>query len=393
MQQNYYLTNFFFYFLLMVKRMGKNHVSKGHDGREAFDIYEDNEDEGNQISKTYKGFTKRKLVFLIAGLLLLFIGVIIAAQNGPIEIPFADVVKYIVTFDSNGAGAVIWNIRMVRIIGALLAGAGLAVTGVVMQCVLHNPLASPFTLGISSASAFGASFAIIFLGAGSSVTATILINNPYVTTICAFLFSLVATGSILVLTKITKVSAETMVLAGVAISAMFAAGLSFMQYIATDSQLGNIVAWTFGDLGKATWTWNSLILLVTLPVVLYFFYRRWDYNALDAGEDTAKGLGVNTSRERILGMLLSSVLSAVIVSFFGIIAFIGLLGPHIARMIIGSDHRYLIPLSIILGGIILLAADGVGQVILYPSVIPVGIITSMLGGPLFIYLLIRRYRK
>lgn len=377
----------------MVKLMGKNHVPKNHDGREAFDIYEDNEDEGNQLSKTYKGFTKRKLVLLIAGLLLLLIGVIIAAQNGPIEIPFADVVKYIVTFDSNGVGAVIWNIRMVRIIGALLAGAGLAVTGVVMQCVLHNPLASPFTLGISSASAFGASFAIIFLGAGSSVTATVLINNPYVTTICAFLFSLAATGSILVLTKITKVSAETMVLAGVAISAMFAAGLSFMQYIATDSQLGNIVAWTFGDLGKATWTWNSLILLVTLPVVLYFFYRRWDYNALDAGEDTAKGLGVNTSRERILGMLLSSVLSAVIVSFFGIIAFIGLLGPHIARMIIGSDHRYLIPLSIILGGVILLAADGVGQVILYPSVIPVGIITSMLGGPLFIYLLIRRYRK
>jgi iron complex transport system permease protein len=114
---------------------------------------------------------------------------------------------------------------------------------------------------------------------------------------------------------------------------------------------------------------------------------------MDAGEDTAKGLGVNTERERIVGMVLSSVLSAVIVSFFGIIAFIGLLGPHIARMIIGSDHRYLIPFSISLGAIVLVTADGVGQVILYPSVVPVGIITSMLGGPLFIYLLIRRYRK
>jgi iron complex transport system permease protein len=179
----------------------------------------------------------------------------------------------------------------------------------------------------------------------------------------------------------------------VAISAMFSAGLSFMQYIATDSQLGNIVAWTFGDLGKATWSWNSLILLVLLPIVLYYFYKRWDYNAMDAGEDTAKGLGANTERERIIGMVLSSILSAVIVSFFGIIAFIGLLGPHIARMIIGSDHRYLIPFSIILGAIVLVTADGVGEVILYPSVVPVGIITSMLGGPLFIYLLIRRYRK
>ncbi len=282
---------------------------------------------------------------------------------------------------------------MVRIVGALLAGAGLAVAGVVMQCILRNPLASPFTLGISSASAFGASFAIIFLGAGSSMTSIVSINNPYITTLCAFLFSLLATGAILLLTRVTRVSAETMILAGIAISVMFSAGLSFMQYIATDSQLGNIVAWTFGDLGKATWSWNALIILVLLPVALYFFYKRWDYNALDAGEDTAKGLGVNTERERIIGMVLSSVLSAFIVSFFGIIAFIGLLGPHMARMIIGSDHRYLLPLSIILGAIILIIADGVGQVILYPSVIPVGIITSMLGGPLFIYLLIRRYRK
>ena len=325
--------------------------------------------------------------------MLLVVGVIIAAQNGPIDITFGDVVKHLVTFDTSGVGGMIWNIRMVRIFGALIAGAGLAVAGVVMQCILRNPLASPFTLGISSASAFGASFAIIFLGAGSSLTNVVSINNPYITTVCAFAFSILATGLILLLTKITRVSPETMILAGVAISVMFSAGLSFMQYIATDSQLGNIVAWTFGDLGKATWSWNTIILVVFLPVVLYFFYKRWDYNALDAGEETAKGLGVNTSRERIVGMLLTSVLSAVIVSFFGIIAFIGLLGPHIARMIIGSDHRYLLPLSVIIGALILLIADGVGQVILYPSVIPVGIITSMLGGPLFIYLLVRRYRK
>lgn len=374
-------------------RTTKDRRAQDHGGPEAFDIYEDNEEEGNQISRTYRGFVKRKRLFLIVGLLLLLLCVIIAAQSGPINIPFLEVIRYIFTFDANGAGGVIWNIRLVRIIGALFAGAGLAVAGVVMQCILRNPLASPFTLGISSAAAFGASFAIIFLGAGSSMTSIVSINNPYVTTICAFLFSLLATGAILLLTRVTKVSAETMILAGVAISVMFSAGLSFMQYIATDSQLGNIVTWTFGDMGKATWSWNALILLVFLPVAFYFFYKRWDYNALNAGEDTAKGLGVNTERERIVGMVLTAVLSAVIVSFFGIIAFIGLLGPHIARMIIGSDHRYLIPLSVILGAIILLIADGVGQVILYPSVIPVGIITSMLGGPLFIYLLIRRYRK
>jgi iron complex transport system permease protein len=373
----------------------EHHETKdhSHDKYEAFNIYEDNQEDSSHTQRRYKGFVKRKLLFIVIGLIVLFVAIVFAAQSGPINISFFDVTRYIVTFDMTGAGGVIWNIRMVRILGALLAGAGLAVAGVVMQCVLHNPLASPFTLGISNAAAFGASFAIIFLGAGSSMTHLISISNPYITTVCAFLFSLIATGSVLILTKLTKVSAETMVLAGIAISAMFTAGLSFMQYIATDSQLGNIVSWTFGDIGKATWSWNYLILLVTLPVILYFFYRRWDYNAMDAGEDTAKGLGVNTERERIVGMILSSVLSAVIVSFFGIIAFIGLLGPHIARMIIGSDHRYLIPLSIILGALLMIVADAIGQVILYPSVIPVGIITSMLGGPLFIYLLIKRYRK
>ncbi len=368
-------------------------IMKHNNEQDAFDIYEENEEGDNQASKMYQGFVKRKRLFLIVGLLVLTLCVIVAAQNGPMEIPFLDVVMHIFTFDSSGMGRIVWNIRMVRIVGAMAAGAGLAVTGVVLQCILRNPLASSYTLGISSASAFGASFAIIFLGAGSSMTSTVYIFNPYATTICAFLFSLLATGSILALTKITRVSAETMILSGIAISVMFSAGLSFMQYIATDSQLGNIVAWTFGDLGKATWSWNMLIILVLLPCSLYFFYRRWDYNALEAGEDTAKGLGVKTEEERILSMLLTSVLAAVIVSFFGIIAFIGLLAPHIARMLIGGDHRYLIPFSMILGAIILLIADGVGLVILYPSVIPVGIITSMCGGPLFIYLLIRRYRQ
>jgi iron complex transport system permease protein len=368
-------------------------ASTNHDRWSAFDIYEDVEDEAVQNSRVYRGYVKKKRLIIGVGLVTLAICTIIAAQNGPIHLSFFDVIKYIVTFDSHGKGGIVWNIRMVRIVGALLAGAGLAVAGVVMQCILRNPLASPYTLGISSAAAFGASFAIIFLNAGSSITTIVLVSNPYITTICAFLFSLIATGSILILTKVTRVSPETMVLAGVAISAMFSAGLSFMQYIATDSQLGNIVSWTFGDLGKATWSWNSFIMLVLLPVALYFYYKRWDYNAMEAGEETAKGLGVHTERERMIGMVLASVLSAVIVSFFGIIAFIGLLGPHIARMIIGSDHRHLIPLSIILGAIIMIIADGVGQVILYPSVIPVGIITSMLGGPLFIYLLIRRYNR
>jgi ABC-type Fe3+-siderophore transport system, permease component len=358
------------------------------------DLYDLHTEDDQELPtyREYKGYIRHKVLFIIAGILVLFISVLAVAGIGSIHIAFLDVLKYIFTFDTDGMGQIVWNIRLRRIIACILVGAGLAVAGTVMQCILRNPLASPYTLGLSSAAAFGASFAIIFLQSGSSITSSIVVNNPYITTICAFIFSLIATGIILLLTKITRVTAETMVLAGVAISAIFAAGLSFMQFVATDSQLANIVSWSFGDMGRATWNWDIIVFVVLVPVVIYFLYKRWDYNAMDSGEETAKGLGINTERERIIGMVLSALLSSVIVSFFGIIAFIGLLGPHIVRMIIGGDHRYLIPGSMVFGALILLVSDVIGMNILHPMVLPVGIITSMLGGPLFIYLLVRRYR-
>jgi len=361
-----------------------------HDSDDIYDLYSEDNEEVSSIFKEYKSYVKKKSLFILFCGIALFIGVILAAYIGPVKIPFLEVLREIFTF-SNFKG-IVWNLRMSRIIACVLVGSGLAVAGVVMQCILRNPLASPYTLGLSSAAAFGASFAIIFLQAGPSVTSYIAIDNPYIVTICAFLFSLLATGIILILTRVTRVSAETMVLAGIAISAIFTAGLSFMQYIASDAQLANIIAWTFGDMGRVTWNWNLIVFIVLLPAALYFIYRRWDYNAMDAGEETAKGLGIKTERERIIGMVLAALISSVMVSFFGIIAFIGLLGPHIARMIIGGDHRYLIPGAMIMGALILLVSDVVGMNALYPLAIPVGIITSMLGGPLFIYLLIRRYR-
>lgn len=327
-------------------------------------------------------------------MLILIIGIIAAASIGVIKIPFFDVMRSVFLHDTSGMGEVIWNIRMVSIVACVLVGVGLAVAGVVLQCVLRNPLGDSYTLGLSSAAAFGASFAIIFMQAGSSGTSVIAINNPYITTICAFCFSLLATAGILALTKITRISAETMILAGIAINAIFTACLSIMQYIASSTQLTNIISWMFGDLSstRVTWNLNLILLVILVPICLYFFYRRWDYNAIDSGEETAKGLGINTERERTISMVLSVLLSSVIVSFFGIIAFIGLLGPHIARMIIGGDHRYLIPASMVIGAMVMLLSYEIGLNAMNPVVLPVGIVTSLLGGPLFIYLLIRRYR-
>ncbi len=372
--------------------MMRGDASPDRDDRYRIYAVSDDDTSDGGPSETYKGFAKHKTGFIFAATLVLAGLFFISASIGPINIPFTEVLNDIFTFNLEGNGRIVWNVRLVRTVGAILVGSGLAVCGVVMQCILRNPLASPYTLGLSNAAAFGAAFSIVFVGTGSMMTSGISINNPYVTVCFSFVFSMIATGIILLLTKITHVSAETMVLAGIAISAIFSAGLSMTQFVATDSQLANIVSWMFGDIGRASWSWNLFIFAVLLPVLIYFFFKRWDYNAIDAGEETAKGLGVDTERERIIGMILSAVLCSVIVSFFGIIAFIGLLAPHIARMIVGGDHRYLIPASIVLGSIILIAADLVGKQILAPEVIPVGIITSLLGGPLFIYLLIKRYR-
>ena len=341
----------------------------------------------------YRDHVRFKRTFIFILLALLIITVLVSASLGAISIPVSTVLSVIARFDGEQMGRIIWHVRMPRIAAALLAGAGLSVAGSVMQSVLRNPLASPYTLGISSAAAFGASFAIVVFQAGSSSTSNIVISNPHIVTMTAFAFSILATGAILLITRFTSISSETLVLAGIAIGAICSAGLTLMQYLADSVQLSHIVTWTFGDLGRASWGVNAITFAVLLPVFLLCFLRRWDLNAMDSGEETAKGLGIRTEALRVLGMALASLISAVIVSFFGIIAFIGLLGPHITRRLIGGDHRYLLVASPLVGAVILLAADTAARLILAPMVLPVGILTSLLGGPLFIYLLLGRPRR
>ena len=288
----------------------------------------------------------------------------------------------------------IWNLYLPRIACGILAGFGLGIAGTVMQCVLRNPLGSPYTLGLSNAAAFGASIGIV-LGGGAVVgqsAASISFTNPYFITLCAFLWSMIATGIIIALVKFTSVTAETMVLAGVAISSIFSAGISAMQYIFNDTALSLIVFWQFGSLGKAGWSELALIAVVVLAISAFFLWKRWDFNALDSGADVAQSLGVNVEALRLGTLLLSALMTSVVVSFMGVIAFVGLLGPHMVRLALGNDHRFVLPGSMMVGAIVLLISDCVGQTLL-PFVLPVGIITSFLGGPLFLYLLIRGYRR
>ena len=338
--------------------------------------------------------SKHREAAILIVVLITLITAAVTLVVGNINEDLGEIFKALLTFDkSTKEGRFVWLIDLPMIVIALIVGAGLSLSGTVMQCILKNPLASPYTLGLSSAAAFGAAFAIIFLDSGNSALGSISIDNPYVTMACAFAFSMLATCTILLLTKMTNISAETMVLSGIAIGAIFSAGLSLMQYFADSVQLSAMVSWSFGDLNHSDWKWDLIMLLILLPIAAFFMLRRWDLNSLDAGDEVAKGLGVNTERFRTLSLIITAFLSAMLVSRYGVIAFIGLIGPHIARMIVGSDHRYLIPMSMVMGGCILLIANCIGANIARPMVLPVGLLTSLLGGPMFIYLLIRRYRR
>ena len=290
---------------------------------------------------------------------------------------------------------VLWDIRLPRMVAAIIAGAGLGVAGAVMQNVLRNPLASPFTIGVSQGAAFGAAFAIIVFGAGQTHTSGVegvTVHSPYIIVLCAFCGSLISVTFILLLSALRKVTPEALILAGVALSAFFGALTMFIQYFASDIQVAATVFWTFGDIGKAGWRENGLILGALVVAMSYFILNSWNYNALQWGDESAKGLGVSVKSMRIGGMLMSSLVVSVITAFLGIIGFIGLIAPHIIRLIIGNDHRFLIPYSAIFGGFLLLFSDILARTLLSPAVIPVGIITSFMGAPMFIYILIKGKR-
>jgi iron complex transport system permease protein len=346
------------------------------------------------ILAEYKKSAMAKIIFgfVITGLLIL--GVLYALSVGSYKLPLVEVANILALREVDPtAYNVIWNIRVPRVLTAIVAGAGLAVAGAAMQSILRNPLGSPFTLGISSAAAFGAAIALGFLGAGSMTSsaaeASIIINNPYMVTLCAFICSLVATLIVLALAHYKGATAETMILTGVALGSLFTAGTTFIQYFSDQVRIAAIVFWTFGDVGKTGWNELTVITLVTIPAIIYFILNSWNYNTLKAGDETAKSLGINVARIRLIGMLVSSLLTAVIVSFIGIIGFIGLVIPHIVRRFIGGNEAYLLPLSVVAGGLLLLAADTVARTIIAPVVLPVGILTSFMGAPLFIYLVIK----
>ena len=342
----------------------------------------------------YNKYIRKKWIVLLVMVGLLFASAIASLSAGSANLSVLDIVRTLFGGGNRQQNAIIWNVRMPRVATATVVGMALALSGCVMQNVLRNTLASASTLGVSQGASFGAAVAIVYFGAGIQVNAggtasALTVTNPAMVTLCAFLGGIATTAVILGLARFRGTSPATMVLAGVAISSMFTGGTALVQYFCDDVMVATVVYWTFGSLGRAGWTEIAIIAALTFAAFVFFYYNRWNYNAMEGGTHTAKSLGVPVDRLIVLSMALCALISSVAVAFVGCISFIGLIAAHIMRRFVGNDYRFLIPCSALCGGVLLLLSDIVSRMLLSPTVLPIGALTSFLGAPLFLYLIIK----
>ena len=295
----------------------------------------------------------------------------------------------------NAAVRIMRYIRLPRLLAAVIAGAGLSAAGLIMQTVLGNPMASPATLGVSNAAVFGANLSIIalaggFLTTGNNLTSYTAGIDPFATSAMAFVFAAASVLVVLALCRLRDFSPNVVVLAGIALGSVWTAATTIMQFYATDVGLSAAVIWSFGDLGRATYRTDLIMLAVTAAGIAVFAVLAWRYNALLSGGDAAGSMGVNVTLLRWVSLLTASLITAVCVAFLGMIGFVGIICPHAVKRLVGHDHRWALPGSTLCGSALLLAADAVSRSIGSGSALPVGAITSLLGAPFFLALIFGR---
>lgn len=352
-----------------------------------------------EIKKLYERLTARKVFLLLSLFALLTAVALVATATGAAGISVLDVCRVIadkmipglhLVPSSDIAETVVMELRLPRILLAALTGLSLAGAGAVMQGILRNPLVDPYTLGLSSGAAFGAALAIV-LGTGI-LGAAFKVVGRYMIVTNAFIFGALTMVLVYGIARLKGTVPETLLLAGVAFSYLFQAGVSALKYISENEALKELAIWLMGGFWGADWRTVIILLPVVLICLGLLLRYAWDLNVLGAGEDIAMSLGVNVGRLRLITLALATLISSATIAFTGIIGFIGLIAPHICRILIGGDHRFLIPCACLTGSVLLLLADTLARVVLAPVEIPVGIITSLIGTPFFIYLLLKRKR-
>ncbi|MCZ2720748.1 iron ABC transporter permease [Marinomonas sp. 15G1-11] len=331
----------------------------------------------------------KKIQMLTIVVVLLAISLVLDVSIGPGNFSFSTVLDVLMNRESHGIKleVIIWDYRLPIAVTAVIVGAMLGISGALMQTLLNNPLAEPFTLGVSSAASFGAALAIV---TGIGFVANV---GSLLVTLNAFIFALVTCGLLLLLMRIKGVGTQAIILFGIAIFFAFNAMLAMMEYGASETQLQRIVFWMLGSLNRASWMqifWGTSLLAIIMP---FCMMRTWRLTALRLGEESALSMGVDLARLRIEILICISLLAATAVAFVGTIGFVGLVGPHIARLLVGENQRYFIPLSALLGALMLSVTSIVSKALTPGIIYPIGIITALIGVPVFLAIIIRHSKE
>lgn len=341
--------------------------------------------DGAAVASHYKKIILRR--FILGGVLLLLIllSLLLDFTLGPSGISVATLWHTLFDAASADAGTrvIVWDLRLPFALMAVVVGLALGLAGAEMQTILNNPLASPFTLGVSSAASFGAALAII-LGVGIPG-----IPDQWFISVNAFVFALMACFILDGISRWTRVATSGVVLFGIALVFTFNALISILQFVASEDTLQGLVFWTMGSLARASWDKLAILVVVLLIVVPLSLKNAWKLTALRLGEDRAVSFGINVRKLRLTTLLRISIISALTVAFVGPVGFIGLVAPHISRMMFGEDHRFYLPGSMLIGALVLSLASVLSKNIVPGVIIPVGIVTSLVGVPFFLSIIIR----
>lgn len=338
---------------------------------------------------SYRGLVARRIVILTGLTALLLLSFAVDIALGPARYSLGEVLH---TIFAPGAAdlqvrVVVWDIRMPMALLAVTVGASLSLAGAQMQTILANPLASPFTLGLSAAASFGAALAMV-LGV-SLFPAAIALMVP----LNAFAMAMAASLLIFGLSTLRGVTTETIILLGIALVFSFNAALALLQFFASEQALSAVVFWTMGSLTKATWAKVAVTAAILAVCAPLFARRAWALTAIRLGETRAAAMGVPVKRLRLETLFLVSLLAAVPVSFVGTIGFIGIVGPHVARLLLGEDQRFFLPGAMLSGAVILSATSVLSKAVLPGAVLPIGIITALVGVPFFAALILTKGRQ
>lgn len=326
---------------------------------------------------------------------LLFILVIVSAGVGAVYLPAGEIIDIVLNYTGIKAGAVnpvheglFFQIRLPRTFMCFIVGAALSVSGAVMQSLFRNPIVEPGLVGTSAGAALGASF--IFVFGKLDIFRNMAFMGDLLMPVVAFAGGLAATFIVYSFSSsFGKVNAATMILAGIAVNAMAAGGTGFLAYIARDPQARSITFWSLGTFSGADWKGVLIVLTVSVACIITLAGFAKQLNAIQLGDSEANYLGINVERMKIQIILLNTLLVSVATSMVGVISFVGLVVPHLLRILKGSDNRYLITGSALLGAVVMITVDMLCRIIIAPAEMPIGIITAFVGAPVFLWLLYR----